>query len=103
VSTVEVAKSHDNQKYDRAAVIYYNEVSRQQPGSTESDRAKKRINELRAKVGEAVLQPAFSPAEAGKKKGSANQARQAKSGSRAKPGSAKNEAPLPSREPHDSL
>ena len=102
-SSFQVAKFYDKQKYYRAAVIYYNEVIRQQPGSTESDRAKKRINELRAKVGEAVLQPAFSPAEAGKKKGSANQARQAKSGSRAKPGSANNEAPLPSPEADVSL
>src|SRR6059058_5496548 len=102
-SSFEVAKFYDKQKYYRAAVIYYNEVIRQQPGSTESDRAQKRINELRAKVGEAVLQPAFSTAEAGKKKGAANQARQAKSGSRAKPGSANNEAPLPSPEADVSL
>ena len=101
VSSFQVAKFYDKQKYYRAAVIYYNEVIRQQPGSTESDRAKKRINELRAKVGEAVLQPAFSTAEAGKKKGAANQARQAKSGSRAKPGSANNEAPLPSPGHHN--
>src|SRR5207248_5824446 len=103
VSSFQVAKFYDKQKYYRAAVIYYNEVIRQQPGSTESDRAQKRINELRAKVGEAVLQPAFSTAEAGKKKGAANQARQAKSGSRAKPGSANNEAPLPSTEADVSL
>src|SRR5881392_1934142 len=102
-SSFQVAKFYDKQKYYRAAVIYYNEVIRQQPGSTESDRAKKRINELRAKVGEAVLQPAFSPAEAGKKKGAANQARQTKNGSRAKPGSANNEAPLPSPEADVSL
>src|SRR5213076_994780 len=68
-SSYQVAKFYDKQKYYRAAVIYYNEVIRQQPGSTESDRAQKRINELRAKVGEAVLQPAFTTAEAGKKKG----------------------------------
>src|SRR5437773_3884670 len=103
VSSFQVAKFYDKQKYYRAAVIYYNEVIRQQPGSTESDRAQKRINELRAKVGEAVLQPAFSTAEAGQKKGAANQARQAKSGSRAKPGSANNEAPLPSPEADVSL
>src|SRR6266568_4556962 len=102
-SSFEVAKFYDKQKYYRAAVIYYNEVIRQQPGSTESDRAKKRIDELRTKVGEAALQPAFAPAEAGKKKGDAHEARTAKSGSGAKPGPANNEAPLPAPETDVSL
>jgi hypothetical protein len=102
-SSFQVAKFYDKQKYYRAAVIYYNEVIRQRPGSTESDQAKKRINELRAKVGEAVLQPAFTTADAGKKKGAANGARTAKSGSGAKPGPANNEAPLPSPETDVSL
>src|SRR6266699_3859129 len=93
-SSFAVAKFYDKQKYYRAAVIYYNEVIRQQPGSSESDRAKKRIDELRAKVGEAALQPAFSAADAGKKKGGANQGRVVKGGS-AVPGSVNNEAPLP--------
>jgi len=102
-SSFEVAKFYDKQKYYRAAVIYYNEVIRQQPGSTESDRAKKRIDQLRTKVGEAALQPAFAPAEAGKKKGDAHEARTAKSGSGAKPGPANNEAPLPAPETDVSL
>src|SRR5438132_13082338 len=59
----EVAKYYDKQKYYRAAVIYYNEVIRQQPGSGESEKAKKRIDELRAKLGEAVLRPALAAAE----------------------------------------
>jgi outer membrane protein assembly factor BamD len=103
VSSFQVAKFYDKQKYYRAAVIYYNEVIRQQPGSTESDQAQKRINELRAKVGEAVLQPALTTAEAGKKKGATKEARTAKSGSGAKPGPANNEAPLPSPETDVSL
>src|SRR6266699_3829946 len=37
-SSYKVAKFYDKQKYYRAAVIYYNEVIRQQPGSSESDR-----------------------------------------------------------------
>src|SRR5438874_10890501 len=74
-SSFEVAKFYDKQKYYRAAVIYYNEVIRQQPGSTESDRAKKRIDELRTKVG----------------------------GAGAKPGPANNEAPLPAPETDVSL
>jgi outer membrane protein assembly factor BamD len=94
-SSFEVAKFYDKQKYYRAAVIYYNEVIRQQPGSAESDRAKKRIDELRTKVGEAALQPAFTTGEAGKKKGAAQEARTAKSEAAAKPGPANNEAPLP--------
>src|SRR5712691_12146525 len=101
-SSFQVAKFYDKQKYYRAAVIYYNEVIRQQPGSTESDQAKKRIDELRAKVGEAVLQPAFSAADAGKKKGDARGARTARSGS-AKPGPANNAAPLPAPETDVSL
>jgi len=102
-SSFEVAKFYDKQKYYRAAVIYYNEVIRQQPGSTESDRAKKRINELRTKVGEAALQPAFTTGEAAKKKGGAPEARTAKSGAAAKPGPANNEAPLPAPETDVSL
>ncbi len=55
---LQIAKFYDKQKNYRAAVIYYNDVIRQQPGSTESDRAKKRVDELRAKVGEGALQAA---------------------------------------------
>jgi outer membrane protein assembly factor BamD len=97
-----VAKFYDKQKYYRAAVIYYNEVIRQQPGSKESDHAKKRIDALRAKVGDAALQPALATAEAAKKKGNARETRVAKSGS-AKPGPANNEAPLPAPETDVSL
>src|SRR2546427_859299 len=85
-SSYEVAKFYDKQKYYRAAVIYYNEVIRQQPGSTESDQAKKRIDQLRKKVGEAALQPAFAPAEAGKKKGETHEAPRAKHGLEDEPG-----------------
>jgi outer membrane protein assembly factor BamD len=53
----DVARYYDKQKAYRAAVIYYNEVIRQQPGSAESERAKKRIDQLRAKLGEKALQP----------------------------------------------
>ncbi|PYJ90144.1 MAG: outer membrane protein assembly factor BamD, partial [Verrucomicrobia bacterium] len=49
----DIAKFYDKQKEYRAAAIYYNEVIRTQPGSTEGERAKKRISELRAKVGDA--------------------------------------------------
>jgi outer membrane protein assembly factor BamD len=102
-SSYQVAKFYDKQKYYRAAVIYYNEVIRQQPGSNESNLAKKRIDQLRAKVGEAALQPAIPVAQAGKKKGTAHEARTAGTGSAAKPGEANNEAPLPSANVDSSL
>jgi len=101
-NSYKVAKFYDKQKYYRAAVIYYNEVIRQQPGSEESNEAKKRIDQLRAKFGEAALQPALSVAQSGKKKGQAQGARSAGTGS-AKPGTANNEAPLPAPETDSSL
>jgi outer membrane protein assembly factor BamD len=55
-SSFDVARYYDKQKAYRAAVIYYNEVIRQQPGSAESEKAKRRIDELRAKLGDKVLQ-----------------------------------------------
>src|SRR5437763_2938760 len=111
-SSYQVAKFYDKQKYYRAAVVYYNEVIRQQPGSTESNLAKKRIDQLRAKVGEAALQPAFGPGEASKKKQPNQGARMAKGESAkpgaannesAKPGAANNEAPLPAADTDTSL
>ncbi|MBA2243007.1 MAG: outer membrane protein assembly factor BamD [Chthoniobacterales bacterium] len=54
----QVAKFYDKQKNYKAAVIYYNDVIRQQPGSPPADQAQRRIAELRAKVGDAALQPA---------------------------------------------
>ncbi len=102
-SSYQVAKFYDKQKYYRAAVIYYNEVIRQQPGSTESNLAKKRIDQLRVKVGEAALQPAIPAAQAGKKKGETHEARTAGTGSAAKPGEANNEAPLPASDVDGSL
>src|SRR6184192_3543178 len=101
-SSYQVAKFYDKQKYYRAAVIYYNEVIRQQPGSTQSNLAKKRIDQLRAKVGEAALQPALRVAQTGKKKGEARGTQTAATGS-AKPGPANNEAPLPAPDSDGSL
>jgi len=101
-NSYKVAKFYDKQKYYRAAVIYYNEVIRQQPGTEESNEAKKRIDQLRAKFGDAALQPALAGAESGKKKGPTHGARTAGSGS-AKPGAPNNEAPLPVSETDSSL
>jgi outer membrane protein assembly factor BamD len=64
----QIAKFYDKQKYYRAAAIYYNEVIRQQPSSPEAERAKKRVSELRAKVGDKKLQaPEVTAAAANKK------------------------------------
>lgn len=64
----EIARFYDKQKHYRAAAIYYNDVIRQQPNSSEGEKAKKRISELRAKFGDAALQaPALSAATANKK------------------------------------
>src|SRR5438094_5072924 len=102
-TSYKVAKFYDKQKYYRAAVIYYNEVIRQQPGSEESNQAKKRIDQLRAKFGDAVLQPALPVAQQGSKnKSEAHGAESAGTGS-AKPDAPNNEAPLPPSEPDSSL
>jgi outer membrane protein assembly factor BamD len=67
-SAFQIAKFYDKQKFYRAAAIYYNDVIRQQPGSAEGERAKKRIAELRQKIGDAKLQPpAVTAATANKK------------------------------------
>src|SRR6266404_6029522 len=78
-SSYDVAKFYDKQKNYRAAVIYYNEVIRQSPGSTESEQAKKRIDQLRVKLGDAALEPAFAAAEAEKKKAGTHEGQTAKS------------------------
>src|SRR5499427_3893719 len=101
-NSFKVAKFYDKQKYYRAAVIYYNEVIRQQPGSEESNQAKKRIDQLRAKFGDAALQPAIPVSQNAKKKPEAHTARTAGSES-AKPGAPNNEAPLPASQGDSSL
>ena len=101
-NSYKVAKFYDKQKYYRAAVIYYNEVIRQQPGSEESNEAKKRIDQLRAKFGDAALQPAIPVSQNAKKKAEPHGAGPARSGS-AKPGAPNNEAPLPASDGDSSL
>jgi len=88
-SSFEVARYYDKQKMYRAAVIYYNEVIRQQPGSAESEKAKKRIDQLRAKVGDKVLGP-IQDQEAEKKKA----AEQAKAKGPGQRGPASDSAPV---------
>ena len=101
-NSFKVAKFYDKQKYYRAAVIYYNEVIRQQPGSEESNQAKKRIDQLRAKLGDAALQPAIPVSQNAKKKTETNRGGAAATGS-AKPGAPNNDAPLPASDGESSL
>src|SRR5438477_9584910 len=102
-NSYKVAKFYDKQKYYRAAVIYYNEVIRQQPGTDESNEAKKRIDQLRAKFGDAALQPALPVAQqVSKKKSEAHGGQSAGTGS-AKPGAPNKEAPLPASATDSSL
>lgn len=61
----EVAKFYDKQKMYKAAVIYYNEVIKQQPGLPESEAAKARIEALKAQVGEEALQAGPERTETG--------------------------------------
>jgi outer membrane protein assembly factor BamD len=93
-SAYDIARFYDKQKQYRAAAIYYNEVIRQQPGSTEGEKAKKRISALRAKVGDAKLQsPSVTAAAANKK------SRKPHAEDSAPPPSSNQQAPLP---PSDS-
>ena len=64
---MKVAKFYDKSKSYRAAVVYYNEVIREQPGSAASAQAQKRIDQIRAKVGPTVLLPAIAVNEPKKK------------------------------------
>jgi len=87
----EIARFYDKQKRYRAAAIYYNDVIRQQPGSKEGDRAKKKISELRAKLGDAALQPPAVTAAASDKKNKKTE----KPSSYRSEAEKHNEAPLP--------
>jgi outer membrane protein assembly factor BamD len=60
-----IARYYDKQKQYKAAVIYYNDVLQQQPGSPESELAKTRIAELKELVGEDSLRAGPEKAETG--------------------------------------
>jgi outer membrane protein assembly factor BamD len=104
-SSFQVAKFYDKQKNYRAAVIYYNEVIRQQPGSSESDRAKKRIDQLRDKFGDEVLQPVPSSAQqtAQKKPAAPEKNSETAQAEPAGASSAKSKSPLPPPEADAAL
>lgn len=50
-----IAKFYDKQKNYKAAYVYYNDVVQQTPDSPEASLAKHRMDQIRAKVGEAKL------------------------------------------------
>ena len=50
--SLNIAEYYYRQKQFRAAVVYYNDVIRQQPNSPESDKAKARLDGIRAKYGD---------------------------------------------------
>lgn len=64
---MKVAKFYDKKKAYRAAVIYYNEVIQEHPGSVASAEAQRRVDQIRAKVGPTALQPAVTVPEQKKK------------------------------------
>ena len=63
--TLEIARFYDKTKQYRAAVIYYNDVIKSQPGSPESEIAKTRIEELKQQVGEDALRAGPERTETG--------------------------------------
>src|SRR5204863_10147743 len=101
-NSYKVAKFYDKQKYYRAAVIYYNEVIRQQAGSKESSEAKKRIDQLRGKFGDARLQPEIPVSQNVTKKSDAQGARIVGTGY-ARPSGPNYEAPLSSSDSYSLL
>jgi outer membrane protein assembly factor BamD len=64
-STLDIAKFYDKSKQYKAAVIYYNDVIKEQPGTPSSELAKNRIEALKAQVGEDVLHAGPERAENG--------------------------------------
>ena len=64
-NTLEIAKFYDKTKNYKAAVVYYNEVIRNAPGGTESDHARKRVEELKGIVGADALRTGPEKAQTG--------------------------------------
>jgi outer membrane protein assembly factor BamD len=64
-NAVEIAKFYDKRKNYKAAVIYYNEVIKEQPGTPDAAAAEERIKELKAQVGDAQLEPGPEKTETG--------------------------------------
>ncbi|HEX8311388.1 MAG TPA: outer membrane protein assembly factor BamD [Chthoniobacteraceae bacterium] len=65
--TMDIARFYDRTKNYKAAVIYYNDVIKNQPGSAESEAAKARIDALKERFGEDTLRAGPERAETGAK------------------------------------
>ncbi len=99
-----IAKFYDKRGNYRAAVIYYNDVIRQQPGSAKGDEAKRRIDQLRSKIGDAAVKEIEVAANAPKKKpGRMANAGESNEGPPAMRASPTDVAPLPPPEADVSL
>ena len=66
-SVLDIAKFYDRTKQYKAAVIYYNDVIKQQPDSPDAEVAKKRIAALKEQFGEEALQSGPERAETGER------------------------------------
>lgn len=64
-NTLDIAKFYDKQKSYKAAVIYYNEVIRLEPGTANAELAKNRIEVLKQTIGEDALRPGPERTETG--------------------------------------
>jgi outer membrane protein assembly factor BamD len=64
-NTMDIAKFYDKTKNYKAAAVYYNEVVRNAPGTSESDQARKRIDELKTIAGPDVLRAGPELAQSG--------------------------------------
>lgn len=56
-----IARYYDKQKQYKAAIIYYNDVIRQNPNSKESEQSKQRLVALRQKFGSAEVDKVLNP------------------------------------------
>ena len=63
--SLQIAEYYYRQKQYRAAVVYYDDVIRQQPDSPESVKAKARLDGLRAKYGDKYFTTSPNPSAAG--------------------------------------
>jgi outer membrane protein assembly factor BamD len=64
---MDIAKWYDWSKDYKAAIIYYSDVVRKQPRTSDAELAKTRIEELRSQYGEDVLRGGSERAESGEK------------------------------------
>ena len=65
MSTMDIAKFYDRTKNYKAAVVYYNEIVRNAPGTPDSNQARKRIDELKSIAGPDVLRAGPELAQSG--------------------------------------